>query len=213
MTDLLRRFRGLGIALVVLAMSAGVVLAAAPLAQPSTSHGPNAEDPSAGDEDASDAPASEAPESEAPDREAPESEAPETPDAADKQDAETDDGGAHGALVSAAARMTTPAGFRNHGAFVSCVAHLKDATLATIDWTFVTPEACAAAKASKGRRRGQAREGRGEGGAHGGEGRSQGCQGRGQGGEAGREGTLTGADQVAPTRSRRRSGGHRRPGD
>ena len=46
--------------------------------------------------------------------------------------------------------MTTPAGFRNHGAFVSCVAHLKDATLATIDWTFVTPEACAAAKATRG---------------------------------------------------------------
>ena len=47
--------------------------------------------------------------------------------------------------------MVTPAGFRNHGAFVSCVAHLKDATLATIDWTTVTPEACAAAKGNKGK--------------------------------------------------------------
>ena len=75
----------------VLAMSAGVVLAAAPLTQPSTSHGPNAEDPSAGDEDG-DEQESEAPESEAPESEAPESEAPETPDVADKQDAETGDG-------------------------------------------------------------------------------------------------------------------------
>src|SRR4029079_7580123 len=56
----------------------------------------------------------------------------------------------HGALVSAAAQMPTPDGFRNHGAFVSCVAHMKDATLATIDWTTVTPEACAAAKPGKG---------------------------------------------------------------
>ena len=46
--------------------------------------------------------------------------------------------------------MPTPEGFRNHGAFVSCVAHMKDATLATIDWTTVTPEACAAAKPGKG---------------------------------------------------------------
>jgi len=52
--------------------------------------------------------------------------------------------------VSAAAQMPTPDGFRNHGAFVSCVAHMKDATLATIDWTTVTPEACAAAKPGKG---------------------------------------------------------------
>jgi hypothetical protein len=32
-------------------------------------------------------------------------------------------------------------GFANHGAFVSCVAHL-DATLATIDWKTVTPASC-----------------------------------------------------------------------
>jgi len=53
-----------------------------------------------------------------------------------------------GALVSTAAGMETPAGFANHGAFVSCVAHMKDMTLATIDWTKITPESCAAAKAS-----------------------------------------------------------------
>jgi hypothetical protein len=37
--------------------------------------------------------------------------------------------------------MPTPAGFANHGAFVSCVAHL-DVTVATIDWTTVTPAFC-----------------------------------------------------------------------
>jgi hypothetical protein len=152
LTDFMRRFRGFGVALVVLAMSAGVVFAAAPLAQPSANSEPSAETPSAGDEDASEAPESEAPESEAPESEAPESEAPEAPDAQDKQDTETEGtGDNHGALVSAAAQMPTPAGFRNHGAFVSCVAHLKDATLATIDWTTVTPEACAAAKGDKGK--------------------------------------------------------------
>ena len=153
MNEFLRRFRGLGVALVVLAMSAGVALAAGPLTQPTSSNAPTTETPSAGnDEDASEAPESEAPESEAPESEAPESEAPETPDAPDTQAADTADaGGAHGALVSAAAQMVTPAGFRNHGAFVSCVAHMKDATLATIDWTTVTPEACAAAKGNKGK--------------------------------------------------------------
>ena len=30
--------------------------------------------------------------------------------------------------------LATPAGFKNHGAFVSCVAHM-DVTLVTIDWT------------------------------------------------------------------------------
>ena len=49
--------------------------------------------------------------------------------------------GDHGALVSTAAQMTTPDGFKNHGAFVSCVAHLN-ATLATIDWSTVTPASC-----------------------------------------------------------------------
>jgi hypothetical protein len=148
----MRRFRGLGVALVVLAMSAGVVFAAAPLTTPASSNAPTAEAPSGGDEDASEAPESEAPESEAPESEAPESTAPETPDTQDKQ--ETDTAGAadsHGALVSAAAQMVTPAGFRNHGAFVSCVAHMKDVTLATIDWTTVTPEACAATKGNKGK--------------------------------------------------------------
>jgi hypothetical protein len=146
LSDLIRRFRGLGVAVVVLAMSAGVVFAAAPHGQPASDRVPNAETPTSDtDEDESEAPETEAPETEAPDTEDPS-------EAADTDQAETDSTSAdnHGALVSAAAQMPTPDGFRNHGAFVSCVAHMKDATLATIDWTTVTPEACAAAKPGKG---------------------------------------------------------------
>ena len=111
MTELIRRFRGVGIGLVALVLTAGIAFAG-------TSAGNHAP--------ATDLSAPKA------------SEAPEVPDAsgapADR----------HGALVSAAAHRSTPAGFRNHGAFVSCVAHMKDATLATIDWSKVTPAACAA---------------------------------------------------------------------
>jgi hypothetical protein len=56
----------------------------------------------------------------------------------------------HGGVVSAAAQMVTPAGFANHGAFVACVAHMKTATLATIDWSTVTPAACAATAHGEG---------------------------------------------------------------
>ena len=142
---ILRRFRGIGIALVVLALSAGVAFAAAPSLHPTSSQG--AEDPTETPE-ATDAPEpTETPEAtDAPEpTETPEAtDAPETPEAPDTQHG-TSSQDAHGALVSAAAQMPTPAGFSNHGAFVSCVAHMKDATLATIDWTTVTPEACAAA--------------------------------------------------------------------
>jgi hypothetical protein len=152
-TDLLRRFRGLAIAVVVLAMSAGMVFAAAPHVLPADNTATaGADDPADGaDEDANETPDAEDPGDDDQGDEAgigaPETEAPETPEAnapetADANTAPTD---THGALVSAAAQMVTPAGFRNHGAFVSCVAHMKDATLATIDWTTVTPESCAAA--------------------------------------------------------------------
>jgi hypothetical protein len=50
--------------------------------------------------------------------------------------------------VSAAAQMETPAGFANHGAFVSCVAHM-DGTLATVNLSTVTPQACADAEAAR----------------------------------------------------------------
>jgi hypothetical protein len=127
-------------------MSAGVVFAAAPHGQPASDRVPNAETPTDGaDEDESEAPETEAPETEAPDTEDPSEDAD-----TDKAEADSTSTDNHGALVSAAAQMPTPDGFRNHGAFVSCVAHMKDATLATIDWTTVTPEACAAAKPGKG---------------------------------------------------------------
>jgi len=110
----LRPLRAVGIALIVVVASAGIVLAAS-----GGAHGPanaHAHGPTASEQ---------ADESESPD----ESGAP---------------GDAHGALVAAAARMPTPNGFRNHGAFVSCVAHLKGATLATIQWSTITPASCAA---------------------------------------------------------------------
>ncbi len=150
LTDLIRRFRGLGVALVVLALSAGAVFAAAPQLVPTGSASPLATDqPTQGaDEDQTEAPETEEP-SEAPETQeptdAPETEAPTNALAPDATGAPQD---THGALVSAAAQMTTPVGFANHGAFVSCVAHMKDMTLATIDWTTVTPESCAAAKAA-----------------------------------------------------------------
>jgi hypothetical protein len=66
---------------------------------------------------------------------------------ADVTETETDN---HGALVSRAAQMDTPAGFANHGAFVSCVAHMKDVTdAATFDFSTVTVESCAAADAAR----------------------------------------------------------------
>jgi hypothetical protein len=151
LTDLIRRFRGLAIAIVVLAMSATIAFATGPLALPAGGHTPNAEEPTNGaDEDESEVPETEEPSEDADQDE--ETEVPETEEPSEDADAdaETAEGDNHGALVSAAAQMETPEGFSNHGAFVSCVAHMKDATLATIDWTTVTPEACAAAKPGKG---------------------------------------------------------------
>ena len=51
----------------------------------------------------------------------------------------------HGFMVSTAAQMDTPAGFANHGAFVSCVAHLTD----IVDPATVTLEQCTAADQAK----------------------------------------------------------------
>jgi hypothetical protein len=152
LTYLIRRFRGLGVSLVVLALSAGAVFAGAPQLVLTGSHvNPAVDAVQGGDEDASEEPSG-SPNtedaSEAPDEDA--SEAPETGDAAESPDAAETGAPAdtHGALVSAAAQMDTPDGFANHGAFVSCVAHMKDASLATIDWTTVTPDSCAANAAS-----------------------------------------------------------------
>ncbi|MCJ7710665.1 MAG: hypothetical protein MUQ32_07505, partial [Chloroflexi bacterium] len=70
------------------------------------------------------------------------SEAPKAAEAVET--ASTEEKDTHGALVSTAARMPTPVGFANHGAFVSCVAHL-DVSVIGFEWTTVTPEFCGAA--------------------------------------------------------------------
>ena len=148
MFHLARRFRGPAIAIVVLAMTAGVAFAASPSGGPRWAWNPAALDAlfggqetgAQGDEQGGDqGDASEPPESEAPDAseadpsEAPESEAPEA----------SNDANNHGTLVSTAANMTTPDGFANHGAFVRCIAHLKGVDPTTFDWTTVTPALCA----------------------------------------------------------------------
>ncbi len=138
MIDLTRRFRGLGIAFVVLALSAGAVFATSPALPSQASDTARTAVDKVGADDGSEAPESEAPESDAPESEAPESDAPKV-DAPASDNAPSDN---HGALVSGAAQMDTPEGFPNHGAFVSCVAHMKDVSAVGFDYTTVTPELC-----------------------------------------------------------------------
>lgn len=150
-----RRLRGLGIALVVLAISAGAAFAAtAPTTRPNDHAADQAKTQAAGalpshpaeqaqgeDEDqAQQGEADESPEATDPAKTGDDPEEAESPDA-------SPDPNTHGALVSTAAHMTTPAGFPNHGAFVSCVAKM-DAVLTGFDWTKVTPEACGITTAS-----------------------------------------------------------------
>jgi hypothetical protein len=116
--SLKRRLRSLLIALAVLALSAGVALAGRGSHPTTTSAptGPSAQNENAGGEaDESEAPESEAPESEAPDAGTPDAG---TPDAGSPT-AHPDN---HGKTVSEAAQTATPAGFANHGAWVSSVA-------------------------------------------------------------------------------------------
>jgi len=151
MPDLPRHLRGAAIAVVVLAMTAGVAFAASPSAGPRWNLAAldglfAGHDGAQGDEqgqdqgDESEPPESEAPESEAPDQS--ETDASEAPDSEAPEDAGASPG-AHGTLVSTAANMTTPDGFANHGAFVRCVAHLKGVDPTTFDWTTLTPAFCA----------------------------------------------------------------------
>ncbi len=186
MTDLLRRSRSLAVALAVLAISATVAFAAAPQARVSspTQIAAEATETPEATETAEPTETPEATETAEP-TETPEatetaepSEAPKAPEADETASTEPKD--THGALVSTAARMATPVGFANHGAFVSCVAHL-DVSVVGFDWETVTPEFCGAAnpKAAQGRRQGrrQGRKGCGEGR----KGRRQVCRGQGEG--------------------------------
>ena len=154
MTQLMTRFRGLFVAIVALAISAGAAfawggppqaasqgLATAGAAAGKTVPARAEQAPNAGsDEDAADGD---------------EAEAPETDDPAEDADAD-----AHGALVSEAAAMETPAGFKNHGEFVSCVARMNHghedpaAPAAPVDLKALTPADCgittdAASKSTK----------------------------------------------------------------
>lgn len=139
MTDLIRRSRGLGVALVVLALSAGAVFAAAPRFSPVSDTTEVVEQPDGGpaatdDSDSLDeGEAAEADEAEA------------DSDEADAADAAAD---THGALVSEAAQATLDPRFDNRGEWVSCVAKLdKTVTTATVDWATVTEDCAAAAEA------------------------------------------------------------------
>jgi len=157
LTDLIRRFRGLGIAIAVLALSAGVVFAAAPPFVPASSHANPAVNPGIDKQDPTEEPTEEPTDdpteepTDDPTEEPTEATAP-APLVAptDGTDPTAPPADTHGALVSAAAHMTLPESFvvagLNRGAFVSCVAHMKGMTLATIVWEDVTPEACAALK-------------------------------------------------------------------
>ena len=138
MTELLRRFRGLGVALLVLALSAGAVFASAPRFSPAADSEQGVEQP--GDPAATgdtDGPDEDGDEDEAGDEAASEAEA------ADGTAADT-----HGALVSEAAQASLDPRFDNRGEWVSCVAKLdKTVTAATVDWAQVTEDCATAAEA------------------------------------------------------------------
>jgi hypothetical protein len=134
MFALTRHLRGLAIAAVVLAISAGAVFAGAgglqlPTSTPQANEEPTVEEPTV----------------EEPDAEEP------TEGTEDSEDADaTEADGTHGTQVSEAAGMETPEGFANHGEFVSCVAKLNKGQwgggepAVPVVLADLTPEACAA---------------------------------------------------------------------
>lgn len=148
MLGLLGRARGLGVALVALALTTGAVLAGGgPPSDPGYGR-QTAEQASGqivpviaeeeGDEEA--APAAEE-----------ETEEPEADEEVEAALVETEGWDTHGDLVSEAAQMETPEAFDgNHGAFVSCVARMNhgqlgdelDAVLAELVLADLTPDDC-----------------------------------------------------------------------
>lgn len=141
MTDLLRRFRGLAIAFVVLALSAGAVFATAPRFSPAadTEQGIEQPDGDPTETDDADSPDDDADEDGADDDVDVDTDAGEAADGAA--------GGNHGALVSEAAQATLDPRFNNRGEWVSCVAKLdKTVTAATVDWVQVTEDCATAAE-------------------------------------------------------------------
>jgi regulator of protease activity HflC (stomatin/prohibitin superfamily) len=145
MTDLIRRFRGLAIAFVVLALSAGAVFATAPRFSPTADTEQGVEQPD-GDPAASD-------DADSPDEDGDE-DATDDDDVDVDADADADEaadgatGDTHGALVSEAAKASLDPRFDNRGEWVSCVAKLdKTVTAATVDWAQVTEDCATAAEA------------------------------------------------------------------
>jgi hypothetical protein len=118
-----RRLRSLLVALAVLALSAGAVMAGrgshpASLPQASGTEASDQGDQNEqGDQDEGNE--AEAPETEAPDADQSESDGTDAPES-DAGSGEHPDN--HGKLVSEAAHAVTPAGFDNHGAYVRTVA-------------------------------------------------------------------------------------------
>jgi hypothetical protein len=149
MPSAVRRFRGLGVALAVLALSAGAVFASTPGTQ-LTPRAIDAAENQSSNADPSESESAEPTESPEPTETTEPSESPEpsgSPEAPGGAPGASPNADTHGALVSTAAQMPTPSGFPNHGAFVSCVAHL-DASLTGFDWTTVTPASCGITPAS-----------------------------------------------------------------
>ncbi len=115
-----RRFRGVIIALVVLGLSASVAFAGhltlAPVSQPTAAEQGDQDEQANENETDTEKPDADENDNESPD-------ANEQSNEQSNEDSTASDN--HGALVSTAAMMTEPDGFKNHGAFVSCVAHMK----------------------------------------------------------------------------------------
>jgi hypothetical protein len=167
-SNLARHIRGLIVALVILLFSAGIVFGARSL--PTVSGAPvsaqnesdNGDENAAEETDEPDASESTEPSEAAEPSETPESAAEaETPESAAEADTA---GGDHGAIVSEAAQMPTPDGFKNHGAWVSCVAHMTKVPVAAdapaLTLADITPDACAAAQDAKEKARADAKAAR-----------------------------------------------------
>jgi hypothetical protein len=174
MTELLRRFRGAGIALVVLAISAGAAFAAAPRFHPvsetttvETTDTSETSETAETSETTETTVTTETNETTASTTDTTETtETTQTTEIDDSSTSEADDADGHGALVSFAAHQPLDPRFRNRGAWMSCVAKLgADVTLANVDWAQVT-EDCVAAQATKDAKRSGASGDKASGKAH-----------------------------------------------
>jgi regulator of protease activity HflC (stomatin/prohibitin superfamily) len=144
MTDFIRRVRGLAIAFVVLALSAGAVFASAPRFSPAADTEQRIEQPDGDPAATEDTNSPEDADADADEGEDGDLDA----DADAGEAAENVAGENHGALVSEAAHASLDPRFDNRGEWVSCVAKLdKSVTSSTVDWLQVTEDCATAAEA------------------------------------------------------------------